>query len=120
MNKELEALGRLRNTFALLTEIYAQDVLQDATIIESAFKDYEKLKDEYDRLESIYTHFIKQYNQLMKDHSKVLKALEIIKNKEPSIMRIRLTRNSQHYNAIMSKRRELTEEEYNLIKEVLL
>lgn len=55
-----------------------------------------------------------------KENAKKLKALEIIRDKEPSIMRIRLTRNSEHYNAIMPERRRLTPKEYDLLKEVLL
>ena len=51
---------------------------------------------------------------------KKLKALEIVRAKEPSIVRIRLTRNSEHYNAVMRERRKLTQEEYELLKEVLL
>lgn len=47
-----------------------------------------------------------------------LKAIEIIKDKEPSIFRIRLTKNSKHYNAIMPDWRQLTKEEFNLLKEV--
>lgn len=57
--------------------------------------------------------------EMWEDISKKLKALEIIKDKEPSIMRIRLTRNSKHFNAIMPEIRRLTKEEYDLVKEVL-
>ena len=118
MSKELEALGRLRNTFALLTEVYGQNVLQDAAIIESALKDYEKLKDEYDKLGSIYTHFIKQYNQLLKDHTKMLMALEVIKklmHKSGTEYWLYETENDYVFADF-----RISKEEFDLLKEVLL
>ena len=48
-----------------------------------------------------------------------LKALEIIKNKEPTFLRLRLTENAKHYNLVMRERQYLTQEEYKLLKEIL-
>lgn len=62
---------------------------------------------------------IKFLEEREKENEKKLKALEIIRDKEPSIMRIRLTRNSEHFNAIMPERRRLTTAEYDILKEAL-
>ena len=50
---------------------------------------------------------------------KLKRVIEIIKKKEPSIMRLRLTESGEHYNKIMPTRKHLTQEEYDLLKEVL-
>ena len=59
-------------------------------------------------------------DELLDIIEKSLKALEIIKEKEPSIMRLRLTESSEHFNKIISARKKLTRKEYELLKEVLL
>lgn len=42
---------------------------------------------------------------------------DIIQRKEPSLERLRLTANFEHYNKIMPKRKKLTEYEYKILKE---
>ena len=59
-------------------------------------------------------------NEYLNDLEKIRKALEIIKKKEPSIMRLRLTESSEHYNKIMPTRNYITPEEYDLLKEIFL
>ena len=54
------------------------------------------------------------------DIEKELKALEIIKEKEVNIYKIRICDSLDEYNKLKSTGRELTQEEYELLKEVLL
>lgn len=70
---------------------------------------------EYNKLDNIWFDMTKELEII----EPALKSLEIIKEKEPSFIRLRLTRNSEHYNLIMTRGRELTQEEYDLLKEVL-
>lgn len=52
---------------------------------------------------------------------KSLKALEIIKNKQVYIRQLAMYKNNlEFYNTEMSENRKLTEEEFDLLKEVLL
>lgn len=50
---------------------------------------------------------------------KELKALEIIKEKEPDISFLLFNLELKHYNSCVWKNQELTQEEYDLLKEVL-
>ena len=74
--------------------------------------------------------YLKDYETIEKE----LKALEIIKNKEVNMSLVHHTTNAQHYNEIVAKHelylqagefdklrfRLLTQEEYDLLKEVML
>ena len=52
---------------------------------------------------------------------KELKALEIIKNKRVDVSLLHTTKNYQEYNfCVFQKERALTQDEYDLLKEVLL
>lgn len=110
MSKELKALERVKNFMSNNAVHWKQDI----GYIETALKDYEMEHTLRIRLENINYELVRE-NQ---ENNKKLKALEIIKDKEPSIMRIRLTKNSKHYNAIMPDWRQLTKEEFNILKEV--
>lgn len=106
MNEELEALAILKQT------IFHYTLGCLTTEEEKAFKIIKTALKKYEVLQEVHKDFVdKNINKL--------KALEIIRDKEPSIMRIRLTRNSEHFNAIMPETRRLTQEEYDLVKEVL-
>lgn len=136
MNKSLEALERLRNT--LLAEGYWQDILQDVSIIEKELKEHEKYKYfiqeicryvgldnlfPYDNLEEIEKEI-----KTMADNAhwyianKNQKALEIIKRKVVLIDVLVDSENANDYNEFVSKSkdRHLTQEEYDLLKKVLL
>lgn len=131
MSKELEALMEIKRQVGNIHYFdFAQNPPRMTTtmlintpffdIIETALKDYGKLKDEYDKLESIYTHFIKQYNLLMKDHSNVLKALGIIKEKNINIYWLKTSANLSRYNLAVGNSQKLKKQDYELLKEVLL
>jgi len=102
--KETQALERLKNT--LLAEGYWQDVLEDVNIIENALNEYYRLLKEDD------------------ETTKKLKVLEIIKNKEINIhallLHLKRFDSPDGYNALVGEKYQLTQEEYNLLKEVLL
>ena len=51
---------------------------------------------------------------------KELKALEIIKSKEVSISYFKIGISLEHWNETFEKKYRLTQEEYDLLKEVLL
>ena len=91
----LEALERLRNT--LLAEGYWQDVLRDVAIIETALKDYENLKADFISMRDF------KYKQL--------DAIEIIKKLPKEEKQVLLNNVYTHTKS---------EEEYDLLKEVLL
>ena len=50
---------------------------------------------------------------------KELKALEIIKNKQVQINRLNRSHSAKQYNLYLPKEMHLTQEEYDLLKEVL-
>lgn len=121
MSKSLEALERLKNT--LLAEGYWQDVLQDVAIIEKELKEYEEMK----RIKGTTT-FDKAIEDTLinacPNVAKELKALEIIKNKKVNIISLLSSIewcNPSHYNDSVGCPigGELTQEEYDLLKEVL-
>lgn len=101
--KEDLALERLKGT--LLAEGYWQDVLEDFAVIETALNNYYKLLGENE------------------ETTKKLKALEIIKkyNFRPSDFHYCATYNIYLCNMSFAEKDELmSEEEYDLLKEVLL
>lgn len=117
--KEDLALERLKGT--LLAEGYWQDVLEDFAIIETALNNYYKLLGENE------------------ETTKKLKALKVIKEKKvnvPSLITLFKSQTSyedyeQLWNNdirwqltknwdIQFSRKKLTQEEYDLLKEVLL
>ena len=101
--KETQALQRLKDT--LLAEGYWQDVLQDVAIIENALNEYYRLLKEDDEM------------------TKKIKALEIILKKKVNVYdEIYQTNDYEDYKenfGYTQAQFDLTEEEYNLLKEVL-
>lgn len=130
MSKSLEALERLKNT--LLAEGYWQDVLQDVAIIEKELKEYEEMK----RIKGTTT-FDKAIEDTLinacPNVAKELKALEIIKKKylDPhDFVLCYYTMNNEKWidyeeykkaylNYYENDEYMLTQEEYDLLKEVL-
>lgn len=54
------------------------------------------------------------------EDEKYKKAVEIIKNKNPDLCLLKTSRDFQHYMDLCAMRNEITQEEYDLLKEVLL
>lgn len=104
--KGLEALEDLYNLKAQLL---------DGKIHIKANKNY---KNPYDQIcydVNIYNKF--SYALIIIE--KELKALEIIKEKEPDISFLFRVKDLNHYNSCVWKEQELTQEEFDLLKEVL-
>lgn len=113
MSKELNALmtmygmaleGALSQEKERLGECY--------NIIETALKEYETLKEYYNAVVS-NREFDKEY------FYKCVKTLKIIKEKNVCILDLKKTKTLKEYNCCREWKEELTQEEYNLLKEVL-
>lgn len=130
MNKELEALERIgklevnglrvKPTKAIVSDY------NDYFIIETALKYHETLKREYEFLRECF-------NELLNDYNKEHKALEIIKNKKVQVAYLHsmwddfettFNNNDEDVRWLYNEGREadeqLTQEEYDLLKEALL
>lgn len=108
MNKELEAFARIINHLdldVLLGGDY-RNFAKDRKIVETALIDYESLQEDFDK------HYERSY--------KKLRALDIINNKEIDIALFKECPNIEEYNNWCSNKAALTQEEYDLLKEVLL
>lgn len=111
MSKSLEALERLRNT--LLAEGYWQDILQDVSIIEKELKRLEEIDDILNTGGGIWA--------TNGPVGKELKAIKIIKEKGIDIIALKECKKAKTYNENTKRTycEEYTEEEYDLLKEVL-
>jgi len=98
--KETQALERLKST--LLAEGYWQDVLEDVNIIENALNEYYRLLKEDDET----TKKLKAYQ-------------EIIKKKRVNIEWLKACETYEEYLFVCPYGNEITETEFNLIKEWL-
>lgn len=100
-----------------------KDTFKDSfNIIKKELKEYEVLGDEFQA-------FIGKYNKLCEEKMEWLKqkeALEIIKKKEVDVALLKYSENVERYNVQIEPTHltiqyyVLTQEEYNLLKEVLL
>ena len=104
MSKELEA-------FRIMVKDNGLELPYHNTIIaiETALKDYERLK------ETLITAK-RSPVEINKEH----KALEIIKEKNVSIHWLKDCKDRVEYNDLVSKPRRLTQTEFDLLKEVFL
>lgn len=117
MSEELETLKRIIKTYEERGIIHYSDI----DIIETAFKDYEELLKKHKDLERKY------YIETLSIDYKKLKALEIIKEKEVDtllLFRCFEFDNLYGYSHFEMYNQELytqniTQEEYDLLKEVL-
>lgn len=111
MSKELEALARIVGCSTI--ESHRPKWQEDYKVVETALKDYEKQKQLVQTLQD------KIYVKEMK-YAKTRKALEIIKEKEVVVSLLIWSDTLDQYNnntmLVFSK---LTQEEYELLKEVL-
>lgn len=123
MSKELEALERLveKQIFSLknggLTS--AKQVFENEyKIIETALKDYEKIKFEYNELKIYHYDLLKENERLHNQKVKKLKALEIIKESIP-IEGEDFFYDSE-FDTYLFIGHKVSKEQFDLLKEVLL
>lgn len=106
MSKELEAL-RMLEQVCLVANV--ANMSEQINLIETALKDYEKrliLAKEYQDINNV---------------AKRLKALEIIKDKKVNVGLLSRCVTGERYNkGICYEPRHLTQEEYDLLREILL
>ena len=120
MSKELEALERIGKleTIVGLRVVPTKTIVKDFIeyhIIETALKDYERLKECIDERGKLINECIEIVAE------KKLKALEIIKEKNVDVYHIKATYKVSEYNFWKSSTsKRLKKEEYELLKEVLL
>lgn len=136
MSKELDALERIKKIEIYKEEDYynpddertiglsgyeyqgsvEEEYANEIEIIETALKDYQELKQ-------INIDRSKQMLDLVSEQTKTqnkLKALEIIKKKRVNLEYLKCCETYEQYCLICSYANEIDQEEYNLLKEVLL
>lgn len=141
MNKELEALEEIKRLYKWYTK-YAYDAELDKeeihsfAIIETALKEYEMMKqtkiivadkkisdDDLEKLmnQGMLTDLQCEIKPLFDEETqKKLKALEIIKEKEVDMFIFLHSGDLETYNDMVEDNRKLTQEEFNLLREVLI
>ena len=115
MNKGLEAL---KSMWLYIDEpTKRQFALQDYKVIESELNDYEETKKDLKQV-------ISDYQDLGNSVYKQVKALEIIRNKKVDVWSLGICYSLKNYHYVISAKHypelKLTQEEYDLLKEVLL
>ena len=131
MSEELTPLKALNDLIDYLEsehlDLSKEDiVVERKEIIEDALEDYEEIKFLYEDLMEQYElvmDLIEQYELKMENKSKKEEAFEIIKEKDVHIFWLKESETLEEYNKELLKRkmvdRLLTQEEYDLLKEVL-
>lgn len=113
MSKELKILKEIE-AIHLSDNVSVRDVASDEIkALNQALKDYLDLQRSYVKMNDIFSQFIV-------DNSKKLKALKIIKEKEVDVYRLTHYLTLNGYNEGVCILRRLTQEEFDLLKEVLL
>lgn len=102
MSKELEALERIKKWFPFKTN---ELEYQDICIIETALK----------RLEQAENCVFTSKEDVKKEH----KAFEILKEKKVNLEYLKCCETYEQYKTICSYWNEITQEEFNLLKEKL-
>lgn len=122
MSKGLEALERVEKQ-AILTGRYTQDL----DTIEKELKDYQEVSIKYklaiEFIDNIADEFGEHdLDELADKIVKVKKVLEIIKNKNVNTFGIKHSKDIHEYNLTFASngKEQLTQDEYELLKEVLL
>lgn len=116
MSKELEALNDLRNKCCdYLSLSMDRQVCDSFKLIEAALKEKENIEKTINELFSENGKVITTI-----DIKKQLKAIEIIKDKEVNVFIFLHSGDLETYNDMVEENRKLTQEEYDLLKEVLL
>ena len=147
MSKELtplEALNEIKNIKTLSVPerkvvTFQEKYKEELDIIETALKEYEKLKKEVNEisdfgLKAYRVELEKQINsnkkyrttnkRLRVKNQKLYEILRIIKEKHVDCFKLiaifRTSNNIEHYNQNYGSNWQLTQEEYDLLKEVLI
>lgn len=128
MTKELEALERLRNkNCEYLSLSMNREVCEDFKIIENTLKENQVIIEELERKNRNLILENRSLNQIDKTNELKLKALETIKEKKVDIPTLLDCHNAKEYNRWNGVRShysypplEIIQEEYDLLKEVLL
>lgn len=107
-SKELKALERIKKV-----QEVADYMEKETDIIETALKDYDNLLYKCNKLQD-------KKQKLLIEKAKHLKALEIIKEKEVNVYLLNYFGSLESYNEEVCIFRMLNQEEYDLLKEVLL
>ena len=79
---------------------------------------FEVLEKEYERLDKDNHSCYLDYCELQAENEKVKKAIEIMRNKKVNIFLL-LLHKLEDYNLLVCKAYQLTQQEYDLLKEVL-
>ena len=95
MTRELQALDKVKGSLVEIEE-------EDGIILHA----WQNCEEETDIIENA-----------LKEKEQQDEILHIIKEKEPSLMRIRLTDSAEHYNLIMLENKKLTQAEFVILKE---
>ena len=123
MSKGLEALERMKHHCAVSQEYFYEHFGEDLDIVETELKRYSKIEELcgqtiFDK-DCINEIIEKTVDECLINENK-LKALEIIKDKIVLIDVLFDTDTLEDYNDFKSKQEQLTQEEYDLLKEILL
>lgn len=93
---------------------------EDLDNVEKALKEYNQLNIDYEELNDIHNKLVKHRNKERDDVVKKLKALEIMKEKKVNLFALSCSNNKETYNDLIAgPKRELTEQEFDLLKEIL-
>ena len=117
MSKELEALEKIKNIKTISVPerrvtTFQEKYKVELELIEDTIKDHETLKKEYE--------FLSEHcNELLNESRKEHRVIEIIKNKQVDLSCL-IFDGLELYNENMHPTRVITQEEYDLLKEVLL
>lgn len=121
MSKELEALAKARKqTHTLITSASWDEINDNLIIVESSLKRIPELEKkieclEYEKLGS----FLYYHSECFRELERLKKAISIIVKKKVPASWLIESLSLRDYNYDVAKERELNQEEYDLLKEVL-
>ena len=92
---------------------------KDIECVKTTLKNHNQLQIDYDEMNRINDELNLGNHQLRDENIKLRKALEIIKNKNPDLCLLKTASDFQHYMDLCAMRNEITQEEYDLLKEIL-
>lgn len=131
MSKGLEALEKIDHTICLNEHNIKWDIdkydhcacidinefVECYEIIEKELKDYESYKGFLDNIEKGAVTYTPR--DTWEEERKQLKAIEILRNKKVNLEYLKCCENYEQYKTICSYWNEITEQEFNSLKEVL-
>lgn len=135
MEESLKALERLHSDIISLNEIEEDEenikkdyniIKKDLERLEKLEEDNKKLKEKVNHLKNVKNRWVRNYKFVDKENEKLKQALDIIKTKKVDIDMFIDSTSAEDYNNrleyytyINPEVRPLTQEEYELLKEVL-